>query len=273
MLKTLRLTNFRGFEEHELSFERLTLIVGRNNAGKSTIIEALRLVSLALTRARTLGYPETPSELHYVHEPMGFAPSMRDIEFNLQNLFFRYRRAPAIIEALFDKGALLRIYVNTDGTIFCKLKSDKGFVIGSRQQAASLNLASLNILPQVGPLAIIEHQLTPAYIRRAASSVLASSHFRNQLLIFNDKFDEFRRIAEENWHRFQIKDFIVDAGELRNELQLHVRDDDFVAEVAWMGHGLHSWLQTMWFIARMEGRDAVVLDEPDVYLHADLQRR
>ena len=40
-----------------------------------------------------------------------------------------------------------------------------------------------------------------------------------------------------------------------------------------MGHGLQMWLQTMWFIARTSRNNTVVLDEPDVYMHPDLQRR
>jgi AAA15 family ATPase/GTPase len=47
MLTKIRLTNFRGFADHELPILPLTLIVGRNNAGKSTIIEALRFIALA----------------------------------------------------------------------------------------------------------------------------------------------------------------------------------------------------------------------------------
>ena len=40
-----------------------------------------------------------------------------------------------------------------------------------------------------------------------------------------------------------------------------------------MGHGLQMWLQTMWFVARTSRRHTVVLDEPDVYMHPDLQRK
>lgn len=56
-------------------------------------------------------------------------------------------------------------------------------------------------------------------------------------------------------------------------LRLMVRNDDFVAEVAMMGHGLQMWLQTMWFLARVNPDATVILDEPDVYMHPDLQRR
>jgi predicted ATP-dependent endonuclease of OLD family len=52
-----------------------------------------------------------------------------------------------------------------------------------------------------------------------------------------------------------------------------VRNDDFVADVSWMGHGLQMWLQTMWFLCRCKGYETIILDEPDVYMHADLQRK
>src|SRR5258708_995694 len=40
-----------------------------------------------------------------------------------------------------------------------------------------------------------------------------------------------------------------------------------------MGHGLQMWLQTMWFLTLSKGAPTIILDEPDVYMHPDLQRR
>ena len=40
-----------------------------------------------------------------------------------------------------------------------------------------------------------------------------------------------------------------------------------------MGHGVQMWLQTIWFLARCVDAHTVILDEPDVYMHADLQRK
>ncbi len=40
-----------------------------------------------------------------------------------------------------------------------------------------------------------------------------------------------------------------------------------------MGHGLQMWLQTMWFITRSKQSSTIILDEPDVYMHPDLQRK
>ena len=60
MLKSLRIENFRGFDRHSLTFKKLTIIVGQNNAGKSTIVEALRLLSIVVSRYRYLTYHSAP---------------------------------------------------------------------------------------------------------------------------------------------------------------------------------------------------------------------
>ena len=198
---------------------------------------------------------------------------MREIAFYLKNLFYLYGDPPAVITAEFSGGATLTIYVIQDGSIFTVVRNSARHVVASRPQARSVMLTPVNILPQVAPVALLERRLTEDYIRRASSSLLASSHFRNQLLVYRDRFEAFREIAERNWPRLRIRDFLTDGGEHADELNLFIQDDGFVAEVAWMGHGLQIWLQTMWFIARVGEQDTVILDEPDVYLHADLQRR
>jgi hypothetical protein len=43
--------------------------------------------------------------------------------------------------------------------------------------------------------------------------------------------------------------------------------------MALVGSGLQAWIQTLWFLSRVEAKSVVVLDEPDVYLHADLQKK
>lgn len=45
MLKTVKIENFRGFESFELqNLGRLNLLVGKNNSGKTSILEAIRLL-------------------------------------------------------------------------------------------------------------------------------------------------------------------------------------------------------------------------------------
>jgi AAA15 family ATPase/GTPase len=47
VLKNLRLTDFRGFADHFVPLRDFTVIVGQNNMGKPTIVEALRYGNLS----------------------------------------------------------------------------------------------------------------------------------------------------------------------------------------------------------------------------------
>ncbi len=60
MIVQLKLHNFRGFDEHVLPLSNVTMVVGPNNAGKSSIVEALRLVALVTSRYRSLQFRQPP---------------------------------------------------------------------------------------------------------------------------------------------------------------------------------------------------------------------
>jgi hypothetical protein len=102
---------------------------------------------------------------------------------------------------------------------------------------------------------------------------LAPLHFRNQLNLLHHLFPTFQANVEATWRGLQVQELIGHGGKPGDSLDLEVRDGDFVAELALMGHGLQMWLQTMWFLTRATEATTIVLDEPDVYMHADLQRK
>jgi GTP-binding protein EngB required for normal cell division len=59
MLRQLHLQNFRCFDDHTITFESNTVVVGKNNAGKSSVIETWRLVSAVVNR-RQVNFVGTP---------------------------------------------------------------------------------------------------------------------------------------------------------------------------------------------------------------------
>jgi Predicted ATP-binding protein involved in virulence len=74
VIRKLRLENFRGVVEGEIELDRLTILVGPNNSGKTTILEAL---FLAPNPFRAVPYfPMTAAELlaayHRALNEMGY---------------------------------------------------------------------------------------------------------------------------------------------------------------------------------------------------------
>jgi energy-coupling factor transporter ATP-binding protein EcfA2 len=268
------LENFRCFRHHVIPLREKTIIVGRNNAGKSTIAEALRLVSVVAERYRSLTYRPPPAWLEIHKNNRGVAPSLDNQDFNFEKIFHRYNPPPAIVVAKFSNRANITVYVGPESAIHAVVRAPSGKIVEGKSAAERLNLPSLGILPQIGPARAKETILSPDYILKTLSSTLSSLHFRNEVNLLHEPFfSEFKRISDSTWSGLEVQELIGQGGERGKELQLMVRNDDFVADVSWMGHGLQMWLQTMWFLSRCKGYETIILDEPDVYMHADLQRK
>ncbi|MDP6428938.1 MAG: AAA family ATPase [Rhodospirillales bacterium] len=273
MLRELVLQNFRGFADHSLSLQPTTVMVGRNNAGKTTVIEALKLTALVVNRCTALTYRDPPDDLNIPRRLVGVRPSLEGMEFEFTNVCYRYGDPPAVITAIFNNSSKAVVYLEPERTIFAALYDKNGHLVQSKSHARRAGFPTINVLPQVAPLAREEQILTPEYVRRSLSTSLSPYHFRNQLNLLQGDYGNFRRLAEATWPRLKIDSFIGRGERVGSPLSLLIRDGDFVAEVGWMDHGLQIWLQTMWFLARLHEDDVIILDEPDVYLHADLQRK
>lgn len=273
MITELRLQNFRCFDDHTVPFNQRTIIVGRNNAGKSTIVEALRLISVVVNRYQALTYQSVPDWLDLPRRMRGVRPNISDMEFSLESTFNHYSEPPAIITAIFNNGSSVSIYLGREGKIHAVITGSSGRLITSRYEANNALLPKVSIMPQAAPVSHEEILLTPEYVRRAMSSPLAPSHFRNQLKVLYQLFPRFQKIAEQTWPGLRILELVETHKLSGDQLTLLVQNEGFVADVGSMGHGLQMWLQAMWFLVRSENDPTIILDEPDVYMHADLQRR
>ena len=273
MISTLTLQNFRCFRSHEISFREKTIIVGKNNAGKSSIIEALRLVSIVADRFRHLPYSAPPRWLELHKSNLGVAPSLDSQAFNFEKVFHRHNEPPAVVFCQFSNGASISVYIGRKNEIHGIIRDNRKHIVASKSEALKIDLPTVAVLPQVAPVRSNERVIDEDRVRQYALSALAPLHFRNQLSVFNESFAEFKKIAEDTWHGLEIQKLIRYREGGDAYLELMVRNDDFVADVSWMGHGLHMWLQTMWFLARYSDSETIILDEPDVYMHADLQRK
>ncbi len=273
MLQYVELSNFRCFVRHRLPLREQTVLVGRNNAGKSTVIEGLRFIGLITERYQHLNFHPVPEWLEIPRTHRGIRPALEGFDISLENIFHRYGDPPAEIKAKFATGESITTYIGPLGDSHTVLFDRTGKTVSTKGQARHIRLPRVGVLPQVAPLAKTEEILAADYVRRNLSSALAPAHFRNQLnLLYREHFGPFKRLVEDSWTGVRVLSLDGRGVIPGQDLALMIQDGDFVAEAAWMGHGLQMWLQTMWFLTRSSGHDTVILDEPDVYMHPDLQR-
>ena len=273
MLTRLTLQNYRGFGKHTINLKDVTIVVGRNNAGKSTLVEALRLISIVTERINGIPFQNPPAWTGLPLVERGARPRTDSLKIDFSTVFHQYGEAPAIVEAHFDFGERIKFYINARGQSHVLIWKKNGRRLRTRPVAQKTSFPSLHILPQLSPLASTERILSEDYVKEHLYSTLSSLHFRNQLRNQRGPYLAFRKLAEDTWPGLQIQELSGMMGERGHDLHLNVRDRAFVGEVARMGHGLQMWLQIMWFLVRTPKNASVVLDEPDLYMHPDLQRR
>lgn len=272
MIERVVLRNYRGFEEHEVKFGRENIVVGHNNAGKTSLVEALRLIGLVSVRALGSTYHKAPSWTQRPFTVKGVRPSLRLTGLDLATAIYHYREPPAEIIAEFTDGVVIHVYVGDESSVFGVIYDAQGKNVKSRGSAGKASIPQVAVLPQLRPLSAEEHVLERDYVRGAAWSALAPAHFRNQLKLSPGEYRRFRSLVEQSWRGVRI-DRLSEVGTIgERKLHLYVRCEDFVAEAASMGHGLQIWLQIIWFLIRAAKSPTIILDEPDVYLHPDLQR-
>lgn len=268
MLKKLLLHNYRCFENSEISFRDTAIIVGNNNAGKSTLAEALRIVGECSQKFKRANYTFAPSQLCLPALTKGFTLKVDHLRIDLRTIVYQYRTDFASIHAGFDNDVCINVYLTSE-VVFATVEK-QGSLIVNRTQAQKMDDLQLFVMPQIGLIREEEPRLSEDTVRRDISTRLCSRHFRNELLLFNEHFSTFRELAQETWPGLRISDLSHRYGEY---ISLLVTDNDYAAEIGMMGSGLQMWLQLIWFVSRCPETATVVLDEPDVYMHPDLQRK
>lgn len=272
MICKLVIENFRCYEKSTITFNGTSILVGKNNAGKSTMIEALKIISSVTRKYRTLRFIAPPDWATNA-EATGVSPNVENMNISDRGIFNMYGEPPAIIEAVFSNGTSIKAYVGEGLSIFALLFDEEGVPIRSNKEAKNVNIPTIEVLPQISAVLDEEKVIKKSTVDGNRSTRLASRNFRNQLFYYKEVFPDFKELVESTWEELQVNPVESSFSNEGQFLHFFVRVRSFVAELGWMGHGLQMWIQTMWFISQCPSDAIVVLDEPDVYMHADLQRR
>lgn len=142
---------------------------------------------------------------------------------------------------------------------------------------------TIGVVPVLSPLEQDEELLSEDYVRRSLDTRLASRHFRNQLRALQQTWNENGRSDFDEWVSFaELHTPELALGELRVDYSGDAPGFDlmyseptgrFEREICWAGDGMQIWLQLLLHLWRLRDADVLLLDEPEVFLHADLQRR
>ena len=99
----------------------------------------------------------------------------------------------------------------------------------------------------------------------------ASRNFRNYWKYCKEGWDEFAEMISETWPGMQIQP--PEQQDWNEPLTMFVKEDRIDREIYWAGFGFQVWCQMLTHIFRASESALVVIDEPEIYLHPDVQRQ
>lgn len=276
MIKSIALKNFRGFRDHTVEFTPFCLLIGQNNAGKTTIVEALRIASTALTKAASAKFAMAPDSVGSDISGPAYRFTLDTLDIENRGLHYNYQTDdPAIIKIRYTNNCQIVIALGeTLDDAYCQLLMPGGIKVNARAQVKSSKFRPIFVMPPVGALLSEETQRDKRYLYKHINGYLSYRHIRNQMADMPAEFGKFKEFLTDTWStNLQIGEIEYGIGENKNYYGLTIRDGPFVSEMALVGSGLQAWIQTTWFLARVGADSIIILDEPDVFLHADLQKK
>ena len=271
----MHIKRFKSVEDAELALGDVTVLVGPNNAGKSSVLQAIQFAvsvaqSLELSGARgwirnTGERPGSLSTQQLVYTPL------RDVD----GLAFggALRTNSNEISVAFDTEDLGR------AEILVKKGKNKNIQVNIIGQALGTRLAVLTqpysvVAPGLAGIPAVEEFQSSGRVQRAAARGDANSVFRNVLLALSR--------SPSAWGAFEHS-----LGQVFPDVKVEVEFDDASDEYisAWAtreggprlpiessGTGVLQAIQVLSYIGLYEPK-ILILDEPDAHLHPDNQRK
>jgi energy-coupling factor transporter ATP-binding protein EcfA2 len=268
-ITSARFVNYKAFKDYSASFRDFNVLVGPNNAGKSTILGSLRILSEAVRKARSRN-PEPM--VGFKGKTRGYSVDLRGLPVSTENVFHNYNDSePAVVTFRISNGNQLTLWFPEKGA--CCLFTESQKAVRSTNDFKREFPLSIAFVPVLGPVDHNERLNEAETARRALFTHNASRNFRNIWYHFPGGFQEFRTTIKATWPGMDIDPPEIGDHDGKTVLHMFCPEERFPRELFWAGFGFQVWCQLLTFILRSKDASLLIIDEPDIYLHSDLQRQ
>jgi len=262
--------NYKALRKYSVTLNEFNVLVGPNNAGKSTIVSAFRILSEGMRKA------SSRKAVHIADKninSLGYHVPLDGLAVATENIFTDYDDSePAVIEFTLSTGNKLSL-VFPENDVCYLVCNPKGAQVSTPSEFKRAYSASVGFVPVLGPVEHNEQMYQIEAARQALLSHRASRNFRNIWYHYPDEFEEFRQLIRSTWPGMDIELPEIDSSHKKPVLHMFCPEERYPREIFWAGFGFQVWCQMLTFIVKSKKDSLLIIDEPDIYLHSDLQRQ
>ena len=265
---SVKFMHYKAFRNFSLHLQEFNVLVGPNNSGKSTIVGAFRILHEGLRKARA----KSPDRVEVDRVAMlAYKLNLDGLPVAAENIFHEYDDSqPASVVFRLSNDNVLKLHFPERGVCLLVAEPKTGDVRTPKQFREAFDV-EIGFVPILGP--VDQHEVL--YGKEAARLALltsgASRNFRNIWRHYPEDFDRFRELVQSTWPGMDIER--PELGDDGRSLLMFCPEERHPREICWAGYGFQVWCQMLTFIVKASSASLLVIDEPDIYLHSDLQRQ
>lgn len=269
-IASVAFAQFKAFARYQFALDGLNILVGPNNCGKSTVLGAFRALAVGLRNARAKK-PERVDLPDGGFRP-GYSIREESLPISLENVHTDYSQADSEVLFTLSTGARLRLFFPRTGGCFMLPEASDGTPVTTQATFRKHFPISVAVVPVLGPVEHREVRRERETVAAGLNSHRASRHFRSYWYHFPDGFDSFAALVRSTWPGMDIQ--APEITDVRNaELSMFCLEERMTRELYWAGFGFQVWCQLLTHLSRAKDDTLLIVDEPEVYLHPDVQRQ
>ena len=269
-LKSIRIQNYKCFNNVSFNIKAINILIGENNAGKSTTIEAIKLLAFAIEKLKLGHFIDCPESISDIKRYKCIFLKIDSLAIDIDTASYKYQGGNSHIVGYFDKNIRVEVYI-VNNEVYAMAFANNN-CLTNRTEVSKANIPSIFVMPHFNLLRDEETLIDEKRTVKDRFNYRSSLHFRNELLKYKEDIPDLNELLRITWRGLHLSTSYI-LGE-NKYIDTQIRDNDFSSEIRKCGSGLQMWVQILWFLCKIKDQDCiVVLDEPDVYIHADLQRK
>jgi AAA15 family ATPase/GTPase len=270
-ITSIKFSNYKSFKNYSVALCDFNILVGPNNAGKSTVIGALKILAEGIRKAKskkpiTIKDPKGNSVL-------GYEIDLKQVPIASENVFYNYDDSiPAVIRFRLSDNSYLQVYFPSQGICYMNYESDSLTIHSPKEFIENVGI-EIGYVPILGPVEHQERLFQKDAARLALLTHRASRNFRNIWYHYNEDFDQFKSLVKSTWPGMDIDPPEVNLFEDAPVINMFCPEERIPREIYWAGFGFQVLCQMLTYIIKNKNSTLFMIDEPDIYLHSDLQRQ